>query len=738
MRFASMRPILWRIAPLLVALTVLTFPVVSSPTPNIPETNSLSNVSESGFYDRRHLAEENGGQQRSAAVDSLRDAPVALPRAEGHLRVNENVNEHADPDQRGDDEQHAQIAGEELDERSPGQPPALRHVNNRQRLRQSIENAAADAVLIRYPCHCCDHLCNSEKQLKRHYQDKHEDQVFVCHSCWQLFPRNERFSKHCRRRHGRTLPVRRQQKRYALACGLCREAVFYSFDSFFKHVVERRHRESRRWWDWRQQAATLLAQQAFMPLWQACMNELSLDEQPHFLDWCRDNTNEGDFLERLHGNSFTHKRLEEYQEDVRTMLWRLYSLLRQRSSMIGPAPRHDDLPQAAQSDSGVADAKQPSVIPPLCWDRAANEPYAPFLPRVHGCCPEAGFIHKPIDCAPTDIDAQTLVDCTMANPLSDAAALASSSMYPLDNPAMARLRETVTDGVLPAETSSEGLRCGLHALLGSLNDLLARNAGLDQIPVPLDIATVTQAVWTRPNEPTPAYEAFVRNRLRSVRQDLGEPQFAMMRQELTQSNMFGIEQLTAITDFLLIRGLLPYPVAVGVVTAGARVDERGLSGPSVQVLGDHQPGTPVAWLHNDNGEQLGQSVSHWSMFRTSGDRPDLLIGLPLPLHASLIDIDIATPAPPMPSGHDASFAEAQPCPQLSQAEPAPGETDVESAPASDAERDNMVSQLGLGPLLDPADSIASFEFNFDSDDCEALLEQRPELTDDDGWDCRPI
>lgn len=193
------------------------------------------------------------------------------------------------------------------------------------------------------------------------------------------------------------------------------------------------------------------------------------------------------------------------------------------------------------------------------------------------------------------------------------------------------LLETLQAGVVPAVTSGEGLLCGMHAVVGSLNDLMRRLATHDQQLPPLDVVTVMRSMYVN-SVPTRAYADFVELRLRRFGLAPGDGQYEEQWRELTRVDNMGIEQLVALPQFLFAQGLIEREVAVGVLTSGGISLDGSVHEPTAQVFGGPGLHLPVAWIHNDNAELMQLGGGHWSMFVEGGDLPHLLDQPPPPDH----------------------------------------------------------------------------------------------------------
>jgi len=176
-----------------------------------------------------------------------------------------------------------------------------------------------------------------------------------------------------------------------------------------------------------------------------------------------------------------------------------------------------------------------------------------------------------------------------------------------------RLIETVQRGIVPSHTASTGLRCGIYALVGSLN------AALSHPGAPLRVEHVMQAMFLNYDAPdeasqlTPEYDSFIRHHmLNNLNLTAGDDGFEGIWQALTAFDNFGGDQLAILPRFLHQQGMIEREFDVGILAA-----ENGHRGvlATAHIVGNGGAGVPLIWLYNDNAMRLlGAAYNHWSMF----------------------------------------------------------------------------------------------------------------------------
>ncbi|KAK0267781.1 hypothetical protein LTR35_016071 [Friedmanniomyces endolithicus] len=184
-----------------------------------------------------------------------------------------------------------------------------------------------------------------------------------------------------------------------------------------------------------------------------------------------------------------------------------------------------------------------------------------------------------------------------------------------------RLIETVRRGIVPSHTASTRLRCGIYALVGSLN------AALSHLGAPLRVKHVMQAMFLNYDAPdeapqlTPEYDSFIRHHmLNNLNLTAGDDDFEGIWQALTAFDNFGGDQLAILPRFLHQRGMIEREFHVGILAA-----ENGHRGvlATAHIVGNGGAGVPLIWLYNDNAMRLlGAAYNHWSMFAETTDPLD--------------------------------------------------------------------------------------------------------------------
>ncbi|KAK0940188.1 hypothetical protein LTR29_008241 [Friedmanniomyces endolithicus] len=214
-----------------------------------------------------------------------------------------------------------------------------------------------------------------------------------------------------------------------------------------------------------------------------------------------------------------------------------------------------------------------------------------------------------------------------------------------------RLIETVRRGIVPSHTASTGLRCGIYALIGSLN------AALSHRGAPLRVEHVMQAMFLNYDspyeapQPTPEYDSFIRHHmLNNLNLTAGDDGFGAIWQALTAFDNFGGDQLAILPRFLHQQGMIEREFDVGILAA-----ENGHRGvlATAHIIGNGRAGVPEIWLYNDNAMRLvGATYNHWSMFAETTDPSNSW--LRFVSHVSQDNNDYRTSPENLPAEHVAS------------------------------------------------------------------------------------
>ncbi|KAK1819932.1 hypothetical protein LTR12_005654 [Friedmanniomyces endolithicus] len=171
-----------------------------------------------------------------------------------------------------------------------------------------------------------------------------------------------------------------------------------------------------------------------------------------------------------------------------------------------------------------------------------------------------------------------------------------------------RLIETVQRGIVPSHTASTGLRCGIYALVGSLN------AALSHPGAPLRVEHVMQAMFLNYDAPdeasqlTPEYDSFIRHHmLNNLNLTAGDDGFEGMWQALTAFDNFGGDQLAILPRFLHQQGMIEREFDVGILAA-----ENG-----------HRGVLATAHIVGNGGAETTNPLDPWRQFFGLDSREDI-------------------------------------------------------------------------------------------------------------------
>lgn len=170
--------------------------------------------------------------------------------------------------------------------------------------------------------------------------------------------------------------------------------------------------------------------------------------------------------------------------------------------------------------------------------------------------------------------------------------------------AVADLRKSVSNGLLPSLTSGAGQLCGIRALVASLKargaveKRLTAEMVYDKLyQLPSDHKTQKREIFRDP-VPTAAWANFMWAKTADFRESFGPKPNGWPGEwnSLMHPRNFTVDTLNSMLKFMHIqKGWLKTEYALGVVT-GATIDVPA----AVQVHGHVDPKVPIVWIYNDN------------------------------------------------------------------------------------------------------------------------------------------